>query len=74
MALDFGNGLGPNLIVDNGGDATLFIHKGVESENKPEFLKGDFSKEGEDYRELIEMLRAMHTAVHQTIGKKWLQA
>lgn len=63
MALDFGNGLGPNLIVDDGGDATLFIHKGVESENNPEFLKGDFSKEGEDYRELIEMLRAMHTAV-----------
>ena len=27
-ALDFGNGLGPNLIVDDGGDATLLIHKG----------------------------------------------
>jgi len=33
-ALDFGNGLGPNLIVDDGGDATMMIHKGVESEKK----------------------------------------
>ncbi len=31
-ALDFGNGLGPTQIVDDGGDATLLIHKGVEFE------------------------------------------
>jgi adenosylhomocysteinase len=31
-ALDFGNGLGPTLIVDDGGDATLLIHKGYEFE------------------------------------------
>ncbi len=31
-ALDFGNGSGPNQIVDDGGDATLLIHKGVEFE------------------------------------------
>jgi adenosylhomocysteinase len=31
-ALDFGNGLGPTQIVDDGGDATLLIHKGVEAE------------------------------------------
>jgi len=29
---DFGDGLGPNLIVDDGGDATLLVHKGVEFE------------------------------------------
>src|SRR5215831_7445132 len=28
-ALDFGAGKGPNQIVDDGGDATLLIHKGV---------------------------------------------
>jgi len=32
-ALDFGQGRGPTLIVDDGGDATLLIHKGVEFEN-----------------------------------------
>src|SRR3989339_2109192 len=31
-ALDFGNGAGPDLIVDDGGDATLMIHLGVEIE------------------------------------------
>ncbi|MGA2233382.1 MAG: adenosylhomocysteinase, partial [Tepidisphaeraceae bacterium] len=31
-ALDFGDGLGPVQIVDDGGDATLLIHKGCEFE------------------------------------------
>jgi adenosylhomocysteinase len=31
-ALDFGNGQGPTQIVDDGGDATLLIHKGLEFE------------------------------------------
>src|SRR5215207_10055386 len=29
---DFGDGRGPNMIVDDGGDATLLVHKGVEFE------------------------------------------
>ena len=32
QALCFPNGEGPNLIVDDGGDATLMIHKGVQFE------------------------------------------
>ncbi|QQR72131.1 MAG: adenosylhomocysteinase [Holophagales bacterium] len=31
-ALDFGSGKGPTLLVDDGGDATLMIHKGHEFE------------------------------------------
>ncbi|HSI33315.1 MAG TPA: adenosylhomocysteinase [Tepidisphaeraceae bacterium] len=31
-ALDFGNGAGPDQIVDDGGDVTLLIHKGTEYE------------------------------------------
>ncbi|MFN7941560.1 MAG: adenosylhomocysteinase [Thermoanaerobaculia bacterium] len=31
-ALDFGGGLGPTQIVDDGGDATLLLHKGFEYE------------------------------------------
>src|SRR4051794_5423282 len=30
--LDWGNGQGPNMILDDGGDATLLVHKGVEFE------------------------------------------
>src|SRR6186713_740209 len=32
-ALDFGGGRGPTLIVDDGGDATLLIHKGFQFED-----------------------------------------
>jgi len=38
-ALDFGNGKGPQLIVDDGGDATLLIHWGFKSEQDPSFLE-----------------------------------
>ncbi len=39
QALTFPDGKGPNLIVDDGGDATLLIHKGYAAEEKPELLK-----------------------------------
>ncbi len=39
MALTWPDGSGPDLIVDDGGDATLLIHKGVEAENNPDILK-----------------------------------
>ena len=38
QALNFPNGKGPNLIVDDGGDATLMIHLGLEAEKKPQIL------------------------------------
>lgn len=56
-ALDFGNGKGPDLIVDDGGDATLMIHKGVEIEKDPKILKKNYTKEGEDFRELMNLLK-----------------
>ncbi len=54
-ALDFGNGLGPNLIVDDGGDATLMIHKGFQAENDPTVL--DVATEAEDEVELFNCLK-----------------
>jgi adenosylhomocysteinase len=36
--LDWGTGQGPNMIVDDGGDATLFVHLGYQAEEKPEIL------------------------------------
>ena len=38
MALSFADGKGPNLIVDDGGDATLLIHKGYAAENDASIL------------------------------------
>ena len=48
---------GPDLIVDDGGDATLMIHKGVEVEKNPELLEKDYSHESEDFRELMNRLK-----------------
>jgi adenosylhomocysteinase len=38
QALSFPGGLGPNLIVDDGGDASLMVHLGYKAENNPELL------------------------------------
>jgi adenosylhomocysteinase len=57
-ALDFGAGAGPDLIVDDGGDATLLVHKGVEIEADPTILDKDYSSESEDVRELMSLLKA----------------
>jgi adenosylhomocysteinase len=37
-ALSFPEGKGPNLIVDDGGDASLLVHLGYKAENDPAFL------------------------------------
>lgn len=54
-ALDFGNGLGPTLIVDDGGDATMMIHRGVEAEKNSSIL--DVPVSGDDERELNLILK-----------------
>jgi len=38
MALTWPDGSGPSLIVDDGGDATLLLHRGFEAEKKPVIL------------------------------------
>jgi adenosylhomocysteinase len=38
QALTWPDGTGPDLIVDDGGDATLFIHEGVRIEKNPSLL------------------------------------
>lgn len=39
QALSFPDGKGPHLIVDDGGDATLMVHKGFAIEKNPGLLK-----------------------------------
>ncbi|MDD4190751.1 MAG: adenosylhomocysteinase [Mangrovibacterium sp.] len=55
QALHFGDGLGPNLIVDDGGDATLMVHMGVNAEKDRTVL--DTPSEGIDEAELKNMLK-----------------
>jgi adenosylhomocysteinase len=54
-ALDFGDGRGPTQIVDDGGDATLMLHKGVDYEAAgaiPDPAKADT----EDFESLLKVL------------------
>jgi len=39
QALTWPDGSGPDMIVDDGGDATLFIHQGVKIEKDPKLLR-----------------------------------
>lgn len=55
QALVFPDGKGPNLIVDDGGDATLMIHLGYEAEKNPALL--DKAVEAEDEQELMASLK-----------------
>ena len=57
--LDWGNNKGPNLILDDGGDATLFVHLGVKAEQNPDILerKPESVEEGILYTQLKKALR-----------------
>jgi adenosylhomocysteinase len=54
-ALDFGHGKGPNQIVDDGGDATLLIHKGVEFEKTGQVPSPD-TTDNEEFKVILELL------------------
>lgn len=54
-ALDFGNGLGPTQIVDDGGDATMLIHKGVEFE-KAGAVPGVETTNNTEFKEVLKTL------------------
>ena len=54
-ALTFPGGKGPQLVVDDGGDATLMIHFGVAAEKNPKAL--DKKPGGEDEAELAKLLK-----------------
>lgn len=47
QALSFPGGQGPNLIVDDGGDATLMVHRGFQAEDNPKILETQTKTEDE---------------------------
>ncbi len=56
QALNFGGAAGPNLIVDDGGDATLMVHLGYQAEDDSSVLElGEDA--GEDEKELVKILK-----------------
>ena len=53
--IDWGEGLGPNLILDDGGDATMFVHLGYQAEDDPSIL--DKAPESEEERIFLAQLK-----------------
>jgi len=56
QALSFPNGKGPHLIVDDGGDASLLIHKGFQAEDDASVL--DVEPESIEEGEILKLLKA----------------
>jgi len=72
QALSFPDGKGPHLVVDDGGDATLMIHKGYEIENNPDLLNKKY--ENTEFQTLINTIKESYakddTKWHRTV-KEW---
>ena len=72
QALSHPGGLGPQLIVDDGGDATLFIHKGYELENGSDWVNTPSgNKEEQVIKDLLKKIHAEDKARWHNVVKGW---
>jgi adenosylhomocysteinase len=72
MALSHPGGLGPELIVDDGGDATLFIHKGYELENGGNWVNTPSgNREEQVIKDLLKKIHAEDKTVWHNVVKGW---
>src|SRR3954471_720673 len=55
-ALEWPDGTGPTLIVDDGGDATLVVHKGAEFEKAGKVPAFDADKEPEEWGVILDCI------------------
>src|SRR5258706_3654236 len=60
-AIDFGDGSGPDQIVDDGGDVTLLFHKGVEFE-KAGKVPAPTANDSEEWTEVLQLLAKCYKA------------
>jgi adenosylhomocysteinase len=72
QALSFPHGKGPNLIVDDGGDATLLIHKGYELENGDKWAYSPVESEDERIlKKLLLDVYAKNPGHWHAVVKEW---
>jgi adenosylhomocysteinase len=75
-ALSFPDGkgglLGPQLVIDDGGDATLLIHKGYEMENGDAWLNSPSGSTEEDViKSLLKKVHTEHPSRWRDVVKQW---
>ncbi len=66
QALSFPDGMGPDLIIDDGGDATLFIHKAVEYQKDLSIADKNFNNE--DLNSIFFLLKNENDSNWQAIA------
>ncbi len=75
-ALSFPDGkgglLGPQLVIDDGGDVTLLIHKGYEMENGDGWVHSPSGSQEEGViKDLLKKVHAEHPTRWHDVAKEW---
>src|SRR4051812_3987026 len=72
QALRHKGGLGPQLVIDDGGDVTLLIHKGVELEKGDDWVNTPSSNQEEGViKDLLKKIHAEDATYFQKLAKDW---
>jgi adenosylhomocysteinase len=72
QALDHGEGKGPELVVDDGGDVTLLIHKGYELEEGDKWVNTASSNHEEQViKDLLNKIHAEDAKHWHKVAKDW---
>jgi adenosylhomocysteinase len=67
QAMLWPDGSGPNMLLDDGGDATLLVHKGAEFERAGRIPQFDETNDPEEWGVILELLRR----VQKTDADRW---
>ena len=71
-ALSFADGKGPQLVVDDGGDVTLFIHKGYELEEGSDWVNSAAgSHEEQVIKNLLKEIKTENPFRWHEVVKEW---
>ena len=66
------DGKGPQIVIDDGGDVTLFLHKGYELENGSEWVNSPSeSHEEKVIKDLLKKIHAENPFIFHEIVKEW---
>src|SRR5436189_246347 len=72
LAIEHGAGLGPQLVIDDGGDVTLLIHKGYELENGSDWVNSaSGSHEEKVIKDLLKNVYAENKNFWHPIVAEW---